>query len=386
MKKTVFLIGAVVWTVIAIAAIAVLVVALSGSSQNLPGWMRAGSIVSAWDANTALIKEESFSLLDITELDIGTQYQSIVIVLSDSDEMTVRHYDIDSATPFVSEISNGRLSISAPNRGMVTLGMANPRLEIDLPRSYSDAVSLRSSSGSIGTDGSVGWSVVSIASSSGTVRLGSGLTCGDLNISTSSGSIQLGDTQADRIEIVSSSGTQRLGDLRALGDVKLTSTSGSISSGDIAAPNLSIQSSSGTIRIGNVDVDGHLDISSSTGSQNAGVVKTGTFNISSNSGTLRYEGLSGAGSLRSSSGSINCEALDVGGDVSVTSTSGTQRITLAPNQNFEIEIFTSSGTIRASNLELLYSDNRGQNAFGRVGSGSGGTLSLQSSSGSININ
>ena len=387
MKRIVFLIGAIVWTTIALLALAVLVIALSGVSlfKNMPNWMSGGSIYRVFDGNTSLLKEEKFSLSGITELDIGAQYQSIKITLVGGSEMTVRHYDIDSASPFTSDMSGDRLAIDIPQRNLVSYSMASPRLEIDLPRSYIDAVKLKSSSGSINLDGYVEWSSASIVSSSGTIRLGDGIKANDLNVSTSSGSINMGAAQADSINISSSSGTLRLDELKASRDVRLKSSSGSINGENITAANVKIQSSSGTVRIGNVDASDCVDISSSSGSQNAGYVKAGTYNISSTSGTLRYDGLSGAGSVDSSSGSVNCHDLDVRGNVSFSSTSGTQRITLASGQNFEIKMSVTSGTIRAASLRLQYSDSHGRNAFGTVGDGSDGTLSIRSTSGSINI-
>lgn len=426
MKKPVFLIGAIVWAVISIIALTALVIGLSGKSlsNSMPAWLKFDSFSGIFSANTPLVKEESFSLAEIGELDISTQYQSIRITLNSGNELTVRQYDLESARLFSSETSGNKLNINIPSRYLASISMANPRLEIDLPRGYAKALKLASSSGSINLDGYIELGSTSISSSSGTVRLNSGLKCGDLSISTSSGSIHLGNTEASSININSSSGTLRLDELRAdeglilksnsgsihLGstqassinirsasgslhldklqaaaDILLKSTSGSISSEDITAKSFTADSNSGTLRLGNIGVTDQVNISTSSASQNLGHLQCETFTISSNSGSLRYDGISGTGNIDSSSGSISCNALDVRGDVSIKSTSGTQRITLAPEQNFEINISVSSGSIRASSLSLYYSDSNGKKAFGTVGNGGDRTLDLRSSSGSINI-
>lgn len=426
MKKPVFLVGAIVWAVIGLIALIILVIALNGkgSSHNLPPWLKFDSFSGIFSANTPLMKEESFLLADISELDISTQYQSIRITLTGASYLTVRQYDLGSAKLFSADTSAHKLKINIPSRFLVSFSMANPRLEIDLPRSYSKAIKLNSSSGSINLDGYAEFDSTAISSSSGTIRVNSGLKCADLNIKTSSGSINLGNTEASSIDINSSSGTlrldelkadeslilktdsgsihlgstkassinirsasgsQRLNKLQAAGDIMLKATSGSINSEDITAKSFTADSNSGALRLGNIDASGQVNISTSSASQNLGHLKCETFAISSNSGSLHYDGISGAGSVNNSSGSINCNSLDVRGDISIKSTSGTQRITLAPEQNFEINISVSSGSIRASSLSLYYSDNSGKKAFGTVGNGGDRTLSLRSSSGSINI-
>ena len=387
MKKSFFLIGATVWVIIAVAALTLLIASMSGGklSANLPNWMRFGSVANIFDANTTLLKEETFSLSDISELDVSTQYQSIRITLISGNEMTVRHYDIDSAAPFSGQAAGGALKISIPRRNDVSINMANPRLEIDLPGRYATVLKLESTSGSIDFEGYPEFTSLALSSSSGAIRLEDGAACRELNVRTGSGSISMGNLYAGTLSFSSSSGTLRLEEVSSAGDVTLITTSGSINSKNIVASNLRIQSSSGVIRIGNVDSISRVDISTSSGSHNVGFVKAEMYNISAISGTLRYDGLSGAGRLDSTSGSIDCEALDVKGNVTISSLSGTKRITLAPDQNFDIKISTTSGTIRAADFALFYSDNRGKNAFGTVGDGSAGTLNIQSTSGSISI-
>jgi hypothetical protein len=71
--------------------------------------------------------------------------------------------------------------------------------------------------------------------------------------------------------------------------------------------------------------------------------------------------------------------------VTISSNSGDQKLQLSEGQSFEITISTSSGTIRAAGINLSYADNKGKNAFATVGDGSGGKLSIASSSGNVSI-
>jgi DUF4097 and DUF4098 domain-containing protein YvlB len=388
MRKRVFFTGAIIWTLIFIALISIIIITVTGSASifNLGEFFNVRSFSAAFDANTPLVKEETFTMAGVTELGVNALYQDIIIKLTDGVDMTVRHYDID-ASPFTSQTAAGGsiINISVPTRVNVSINMANPRLEIDLPRSYAGAVKLDSSSGEINMNEYAEWSAATLISASGDVRFQAGIKCENLKIETSSGTVRLGDADANSINIKSASGDMRMNELRANGDIVLKSSSGTMRSSNITAVNLKIESLSGDINIGDVTVVGNADISSSSGSQYAGLVKTNTYKISGLSGTLRYSGLSGAGSVSSSSGTITCNALDVKGDVSFIAASGNQRISLAPDQNIEVKISVTSGDIRAPDLALYYTDRLGRNATGKVGDGSAGTLDVRSSSGNITI-
>jgi DUF4097 and DUF4098 domain-containing protein YvlB len=388
MKKSVFLIGGIIWAGIALAALVILLLGLSGSaSAGRFQWFRGGANMSSmWDSST-LVKEERFSLAEITALEIGTQYQDIRIALVEGQEMTVRQYDIDETTQFAADLYGSRLSLNTEHKNRVTFSMAtNSRLEIDLPREYAHSVALAASSGAINLYSAAQWGDTSLSSNSGDIRFKDGLTCGSLEIVTSSGSVNIGDIKADSLDIRTNSGDVRLNELQASGSIALKSSSGSLNCGSVISTNFAVYTNSGDMRIGNVTANSGVEITSSSGSQNLGSVKAETFIIKSNSGSLRYSGICGQGSIENSSGSINCGALELRGNVIVSSNSGDQRLTLTAGQNFEITISTNSGSIRAMGIDLSYSDNKGKNAFATVGDGSGGTLSITTSSGSVNIN
>ena len=392
MKKNVYLIGALIWIIIAIAALAVLVVSISGASisKNLPEWLKfaslGDSLSGAIDSNTPLLKEETLSLDNINEINVGTQYQSIKMALIDGGNITIRHYDQESAPAANIESSSGAININIPHRNLISINMMAPRLEIDLPREYSGGVKLETSSGTISLDEHAEWGQTTLSSSSGSIRINSGLKCGDINISSNSGSVNMGNVVAQTIKSSSTSGLQRYEDIIAVSDVSITTSSGSINCSNIEAADLKLRSTSGTIRAEGINAIGNVDISTSSASQHVSALNAGTYDINSTSGAIRYDGLCGRGSINCTSGSINCEDLDVRGDVTIISSSGTQRLSLAPDQNFEVKISVTSGSIRASGIDLYYSDNQGKNAFGAVGDGSMGTLTIRSTSGSININ
>ncbi len=427
MKKSFFFAGALVWAGIAVVALGVLGYGLFNRNRTGSWFGGLFSGGQTWD-NTELVKEESFSLAGIGELAFDVSHHSLDITLVEGDTLTVRQFDIDDENLFAALSQGGRLAVSIPPRSRFFVGVsiAFPRLEISLPAAYASAVTLGTSSGSVTVPAAPRWGNTRIGTSSGTVRLEEGIACAALYIETASGSVHAGGISADaavevstssgtqRLDIIhaggdialtsnsgtinaadvtaggavrvgSSSGTQRLESVTAPGDITLKSSSASINCGGIAAANCTITTSSGTLDLGDIAVGGHLEIDTSSASHNTGNVSAGTYRISSTSGTLRYGGLSGRGSVKTSSASVNIDALDIKGDTEITSTSGTQRLTLAGAQSFRVDISTNSGGINADGIDLNYTDRDGDNAFGTVGDGSGGTLTLKTSSGSINI-
>ena len=401
MKKTVFLAGAMIWAVIALMILVFFVGMLTKAWS--PSFFKGG--LTMFGENTKLVKEETFPIEGIHELSLGTYAHTINITWVEGNEMTVRQYDINSDVLFAADRQEGQLNINIPQRKVImTFGVnIDPRLEVSLPRSYADTLALKTSSG--------------------TVRIEEGITCSALSIQTSSGSVRLGAVNADSVNISSNSGTQRLDNIRAAGWVSLHSTSGSIHCAEIDASGCNINTNSGTLRVEDIKVrenislestsgsihaenlhgqgvflksnsgtiscsalmaSGDASVSSSSGSQNIGSVDAVSFHIGSNSGTLRYGNIVGTGSMASSSGSIHCGALDVKGNVSITSSSGTQRITLAADQSLELQVNTSSGSIRADGFGLSYTNDRGNSASATLGNGEG-SLRLKSSSGSVHL-
>lgn len=427
MRKKGFLVGAIVWAVIAALLLGVLVIALSGGDllSNLPGLRNLGGVSVVSGAGTELVKDESFSASGLSELEVTTSYHNINITLTSGNEIRVRQYDANSENLFTAELNGSRLTINIPSHLIIgIMNFSNPRLDIELPDSYADTVTLKTSSGSINTTGTPDWGSTRISSTSGTIKLESGLTCASLEMSSSSGSVRLGALQSADTHISTSSGTLRLGaisasgnvvlssnsgslradrisgtdislsttsgtieasDIAAAGKVSLKSNSGSIRSGNIESRDMSVASGSGTLRLGDISASGDVSLESNSGSHDIGRLSAASYNISTGSGSLKYEGVSGYGSMSSSSGSISCSKLDVRGDSSIESGSGTVRLSLAGDQNFTLNISTGSGSIRTGDIALMYSDRNGRNATATIGDGSLGILNIRTSSGSVNI-
>lgn len=388
MKRKGFLVGAIIWTVIAALLLGVLVIALTGGKllSNLPGLERFGGGISfVSGAGTELVKEESYPLSGIDKIDISASYHNINVILTNGSEIKLRQYDSNGDNLFDAQQGGSQLTIDIPSRVIIgIMNFSNPRLDIELPESYADAVSLTTSSGGISASGSPHWGKTIIASGSGTIRF-DGITGAGLDISSSSGGVRLGKVSGQDVTISSNSGTVRTGDISAKNDLSISTSSGSINSENLEAENIAVKANSGTLRLGDVSASGEARLETSSGSQNVGMLSASAFRLFANSGTMRYDGISGCGTVSSTSGSINCSGLDVRGDSLVESSSGTVRITLAGNQNFAVMISTNSGSISEGPLRLMY-DKSGRNASGTAGDGSSGTLSIKTSSGSIRVN
>ena len=343
MKKRLFLIFALVWVVIALAVLALLVAGLSGK-QFFGGF-------DMFMADSAkLVKEESFSLDEMQAFSISVPHHSLYVTLVDDTQITIRQYDADAENLFTAQAGDGRLAVSISPRSLSTMfGIwlhINPRLEISLPRSYANDIDFQASSGSIHLAGAPIWGITHISSRSGSIHIKEAMSCKTLELSAASGSIELYAARAESLMIHTRSGSQRLGDMEVTGELTCSAASGSIRTGNLRAARLFVKTSSGSIRT---------------------------------------DGLSGMGSVESTSGSVHCGALDVQGDMSISSSSGSLRLTLAGDQHFRLQAGSSSGSIRADGISLGY-DQRGKNASGTVGDGSRGMLTLRTASGSISVN
>ena len=337
--------------------------------------------------SNTLVKEETISAENLSSISANSHQLDIKIHFTDSDEITIRQYDIDSNNTFHLSAENGRLSINVASytRLLIFNFSLNPRLEIYLPRSYSGAVSLSTTSGAISGAAHADWGETVIQTSSGSIKLEDGISCTSLSAESFSGSIKIGAIYSSGdASAKTSSGSLRLEDITAAQTISLSSFSGSVSTGDISCQNLHISTNSGALRIERMDVSDFISIKTSSGSQKIGNISTAVFAISATSGSIKYDSLSGGGSLSTSSGSINIELAHFTADTALSSNSGSVRVKFSNSQNAELNLSTSSGSIKTGSLELLY-DKSGRSSLGSVGTGEGCNITIKTSSGSIKI-
>jgi len=370
MKKTVILIGIVIWLVLAALFGVLLLTGLSG--RPLPGFL--GTLKNRnWQTfvgmGTVLIHQQEFDLGTLEKLRFDCRSQAVRVTFTDGDKMTVTQYDREGTPAFSTEQSDSEFRIDYPTQHNIGLFAINfdPRLEISMPRRYKNAVDIATTSGSIQITGAAEWGDTSLNSSSGSIRVSGFAAWGNTALESSSGSIHMEDgLRCAGLSVKSSSGSQRFGDVTANG--------------------AEFSTSSGSIRLGSVDAAGRLDVSSSSGSIHAEQLTGADFHVSSSSGSVNLDKLDGQGDLKSTSGSIRIDSITPRGDITSQSSSGSQTLGLVQDANCRLELQCSSGSIYADDYNLSFSDRRGKNATGTAGTGENGTLRATSTSGSIRIN
>ena len=342
MRKNSFaFIAMISWIVVLVFLLSILVYGLSRSqySHSIPSIPRVPVVPPVSVDNTVtymentdihLIKEETFSIDKLTNLSFDSSFESLIVEITDSDELTVLQYgDPELDKEFKSSIDNGNLKINLPGRDHANnyfdFSFMHPRLEIYIPEGYSNAVSLESSSGSIDISGYPNWS-----------------------------------------------------------DVSVTSSSGSININELNALNADIQTSSGSLNGQDITVKKDLKLSSNSGTIQFNRIICKEFNIQTTSGGFFTDEITGSGDIESSSGSLNINDFTILGNTKITSSSGSINMSTVPSQNYKLNLQTSSGGINCA-FPVKYENDQKHKASGTVGNGSAGTLSVSTDSGSINI-
>jgi DUF4097 and DUF4098 domain-containing protein YvlB len=332
MKKTALVIGICLWSLLALLLFVALVFGATGNGapdwvRNLPGYR--WNVNVNFGGNAGLIGDESFLLDGIDLVIVDASYQRINVTIG-GEKLNVRHYDYGSINRFSAERVDGSLRIRTDRTPLVSVGImgAGARLEITIPRAYTQNVSFTSTSGSVRVDGGADWEGVSLRSTSGSIRVHGDLKSGGLSAFSTSGSVRLegsvkgkeitigstsgsvrveGRIEGESLKAQSTSGSIRIGDCAITGSVGLQSSSGSINTGHINAGTITSATTSGSQRLGNFVADGMIEITSVSGSVRIGDVNSPEHRIRSTSGSITTGRLAGSGNITSVSGRVRTE-------------------------------------------------------------------------------
>lgn len=327
MKKYNFaFIGMICWTLIVVLLLCIFIYGLTKSSF-------ASNIMLSKYKGSTLIKEQKFSLNNLSKFNIKTSYESITIKTSDANDIVVYQYgDPKYNEEFQSALKSDNLTINIPHNKNKSMSIFNfsfrksPRLEIMIPQKYKDDLSLISTSGSISVEGNY--------------------------------------------------------DLK---EVILNSISGSINIDSLSASSVTFKSTSGSINGESLNVKNNIDLSAISGTIRFQNINSKKYDIKTTSGSFISNKLTGAGNIKSISGSITINNFSILGDCYINTTSGSTNLHMAPSQNCKLTITTTSGSIN-SRIPINYENNKKNKATGTIGDGLNGTLEISATSGSININ
>lgn len=339
MKKGLLLAGIITWLAILVIMIAVIAVVLPRG-----GW--------GFLDNTVALKEENISLFDIADIQIETDSYDIEFVSTGEPQMKVLQYGNKNTLEeelFTADTKVGSVKISVkrlPKIFSMNLSF-NERLVVEIPQNWLGDISVKVFSGDIRVNDAFTWQNVSFSSSSGDLLIGRALYAENLSLHVVSGDIQAREalTVTKKISAESSSG-----------DIRLEAP--------ITARNIYAKALSGDIVLGEAAVE--------------------QFELQASSGDIKAAGLNGRGSVRVNSGDIHINLTELLDDVEVEAGSGDIRIDVDPSLSFEFTGRCSSGDIRAN--FPLHRNERGNRANATVGTEPAVNISVETTSGDININ
>jgi len=295
-------------------------------------------------------------------------YHSDTVYVEDSNEDQVRLREfmtIDDPSLYAQyAVKNGELSIVAGKRPIL-MGGLRTRIELYIPKSFSQKLSLQVSSGSLKIQNLPKLSDLTIMSKSGSQKLND-VNANILHVTATSGSIKMEDCTYHSVVIGVNSGSVRMDRVHTEEIIGKT-TSGSIKAyGATFANSATLVSNSGSIKMEDC--------------------KSYTLEILTSSGSVKVDTDKTKGTFISSSGSVNVKTKELIGDVNLKSTSGSSKLYLHSEQDFRFDLRNGSGSAKVKAERREYTKKNSHHKAGFVGSNQGPLVTGESTSGSVSVN
>jgi len=227
---------------------------------------------------------------------------------------------------------------------------------------------------------------------------------GSAGLDTSYGAVKCRNISGDNLAVKTSSGTITAEDIK--GPAQLTTSYGSVTCNGFSAGDIKLRSSSGTIRLTNASF-GDCDAHTSYGSIDAEELKGDSIKLHSDSGSIGVTNASvEAADMSTSYGRITCRQITTNeltarsgsGNLDVTCSDaappditanlvtsyGSIDFTPPPGFAGQVDLSTSYGSVRTDRPITTSGQLSKKRLQGTIGQGNG-KLSLQTSSGSINL-
>lgn len=169
------------------------------------------------------------------------------------------------------------------------------------------------------------------------------------------------------------------------GKVTIKTSSGDVSveaSGAVNLRDVDIECSSGNVYFKSAMNVQRLGIKTSSGNINTGDLSAADFSIETSSGAVRLAKLKGHGTIRATSGDVLCGLMHADDESTISTSSGTIKIAFDQEMGGQLELSTSSGTIREGEYSLDF-DRNGKNAKGIFANSGDHSVRITTASGDI---
>lgn len=286
------------------------------------------SLFTGCSSNKAakLVNTQTFDVAGIKNIIIDYDEEDITLYESDADNFILKEYMTTDKSGYYAKVieKNGNINISEGARPLFR-GDFNRYVEIYLPASYTENLSLHTTNGNIKTNSvSVDLAQFYADSTSGTVQLGT-INANSIEIATTSGTVEAETIIADNIKIKTSSGNVNCGEIN--GAVDYDTTSGSLLVYDASGSGSYNAAQSGTIDVTYKQVIDDLSLYN----KNDNVVLTLPSDLS-----FKFKATTRNGSIKTSFG----EQLSTTGSV--------QEGTVGTSPTVSIEVETRNGGVQVT--------------------------------------
>lgn len=317
-------------------------------------------------SSVKMVEERKIDMTDVEELqiDYGKNSSDINIYQSDSDELVIKEYMTKNNKHAKVDInSNGTVKITGQRwrNNFFVFGFYDNYIDVYLPKTYNNALTLKTSSGEITVENEWKLTEMNIVTASGEIMVTDNLELKDATFATSSGDIEIAELVAETIKITTASGEIVADALQ--GNKKLTTSSGDIRILGASGDN-SVTTASGEVQL--EEVKGLVDITTA-------------------SGDVTVVGGEGYGTLDTASGTIRFQLDQVIGIINMNSNSGDQSLEIPKKTEFEFKAQTVSGDISTAFDEEISYNERGNGATGTIGENPKNSITMKSTSGEIKL-
>ena len=313
-------------------------------------------------------EEKTEDISSINSIYVSTPSENINFIPSDASEIKAHFYGYYSTNnkeykpEFTATVSGDELRIKVdykPNISMLRYS-SNLKLDIYLPKTYSNNLQVNTSSGSISID-----EIIKLES----------FIC-----KTTSGSLTAKLVNAKKADLGASSGSMKISG--TYDNFNFNATSGSFNSDGITAKYASLGTSSGSIKI-NASTD-ELKLHSTSGSLTADPVSAKRCTLSSSSGRITLKGAPGDVDATLTSGDIDLEYSEYDNNINIRTSSGSTGIKLPQNSEFHLKYDTSSGSGRCD-FPITLNGAQVRNSIEGTVISDRNSITVKSSSGDLNI-
>ncbi|KAF1290810.1 DUF4097 family beta strand repeat-containing protein [Candidatus Enterococcus leclercqii] len=254
-------------------------------------------------------------------------------------------------------------------------------LTIYVPQHFAGTLQINTTSGRIWLGGLSELAETQLATTAGSLILRE-QDSRYLTVSSTSGSVDLRQIQAEEAEVNATSGSIRIKKF-ALQYLRATTASGSLGLSDGRSQELTATATSGSVKIAAVTAD-YLTAATKSGSLKLHESKIGEIDGSTRSGSLHFDELQTSGTLKTTSGSINGSRLTLTEELEIGTKSGSIRLQMAPEQSYDFDLKSGSGSTHHSGEIHNRFSSRKQLA-GTIGTAPTFSLTATSKSGSITV-